>query len=117
MELLPIDLTSIISVVMGISIVLIPVIGLTARFALKPTVEALSRVFEGRGRDESVQMLERRVALLEQQVDALEGSLGRLEDATSFDAQLRNEEEGGTRRILGAPEGPGPADSSTPVEP
>jgi hypothetical protein len=117
MEVLPIDLTSIISVVMGISIVLIPVIGLTARFALKPTVEALSRIFEGRGRDESVQMLERRVALLEQQVDALEGSLGRLEETASFDAQLRSAEERGAKGILGAPEGPGPAGTDTPAKP
>lgn len=89
MEVMPIDLTAIISVVMGISIVLVPVIGLTARFALKPTVEALARVFEGKGREEAVQMLERRVALLEQQVDAMEGSVGRLEEASSFEAQLR----------------------------
>jgi hypothetical protein len=74
---------------MGISIVLIPVIGLTARFALKPTVEALSRVFEGRARDEAVQILERRVALLEHQVEAMEGSVGHLEEATRFDTQLR----------------------------
>jgi len=117
MEVLPIDLTSIISVVMGISIVLIPVIGLTARFALKPTVEALSRVFEGRGQEESVQMLERRVALLEQQVDAMEGSLGRLEEATRFDAQLRNGEERKARGTLGSPEEPGPAGTMTPVKP
>jgi len=89
MEVLPIDLTSIISVVMGISVVLIPVIGLTARFALKPTVEALSRIFEGRVRDETVQILERRIALLEQQIEVMEGSLGRLEEASTFDSQLR----------------------------
>jgi hypothetical protein len=117
MEVLPIDLTSIISVVMGISIVLIPVIGLTARFALKPTVEALSRVFEGRGQDEAVQMLERRVALLEQQVGALEGSLGHLEETTSFDAQLRNGKEREAKGLLGAPEGDGPAGTKTPVKP
>ena len=89
MEVLPIDLTSIIAVVMGISIVLIPVIGLTARFALKPTVEALSRIFETRGMDEPVQILDRRMALLESQLEALESSVHRLEDTTSFDAQLK----------------------------
>lgn len=89
MEVLPIDITSVIAVIMGISVVLVPVIGLTARFALKPTVEALSRIFEGRARDEAVQILERRVALLEQQVEAMEGSVGRLEEATRFDARLR----------------------------
>jgi hypothetical protein len=35
--ILPIDLTALLAVFMGISIVLIPVLGITARFALKPT--------------------------------------------------------------------------------
>jgi len=102
MEVLPIDITSVIGVIMGTSIVLIPVIGLTARFALKPTVEALSRVFEGRNRDETVQLLERRIALLEQQVDAMEGSMGRLEEAASFDAQLRGGGAEGDKRLPGS---------------
>jgi hypothetical protein len=106
MEVMPIDLTAIISVVMGISIVLIPVIGLTARFALKPTVEALSRIFEGRGRDETVQMLERRVALLEQQVDAVESSVGRLEETSRFDAALHGQEGPEPERIAPPPHGP-----------
>jgi hypothetical protein len=102
MDVLPVDLTSVIAVIMGISIVLIPVIGLTARFALKPTVEAFAKMIEGRGRDEALQMLERRIALLEQQVDVLEGSLGRLEEASRFDAQLRSGEGAGSSGILGA---------------
>ncbi len=93
MQVLPIDLTSIISVIMGISIVLIPVIGLTARFALKPVVEAISRALEGRGRDETIQILERRIALLEGHVESLESSLNRLEDTAAFDAQLRSGSE------------------------
>ena len=106
MEVMPIDLTAIISVVMGVSIVLIPVIGLTARFALKPTVEALAQIFEGRGRDETVQMLERRVALLEQQVDAVESSVGRLEETSRFDAALQDQEGSGPARIASPPQGP-----------
>jgi hypothetical protein len=101
MEILPIDLTSVIAVFMGISIVLIPVIGLTARFALKPTVEALSRVFESRGSEESVRMLEQRLSLLEQQLDAMEGSLRRIEDATRFDAQLRAPTDQNTKELPG----------------
>jgi hypothetical protein len=85
----PIDLTAIISVVMGISIVLIPVIGLTARFAFKPMVEALGKVLEGRGANESLQILERRMALLESQIESLGDSMKRLEDTASFDALLR----------------------------
>ena len=48
-EILPIDLTALLAVFMGVSVVLIPVLGITARFALKPTVEALSRFFDRKG--------------------------------------------------------------------
>ena len=89
MQVQPINLTSIIAVIMGISVVLIPVIGLTARFALKPVVEALSKVFESRGTNESLQIMERRMALLESQMESLGDSLNRVEAATHFDAQLR----------------------------
>lgn len=108
MQVMPIDLTAIISVVMGISIVLIPIIGLTARFALKPTVEALSRIFEGKGRDETLQMLERRVALLEQQVDVVEGSVGRLEETSRFDAALHRPESPEPERISPPSHSPDP---------
>jgi hypothetical protein len=114
MEVMPIDLTAIISVVMGVSIILIPVIGLTARFALKPTVEALSQIFEGKGRDETVQMLERRVALLEQQLDAVESSVGRLEETSRFDAALRGPEDPTSARISPPSSGSHPLDGPRP---
>jgi len=101
MEILPVDITSVIAVIMGISIVLVPVIGLTARFALKPTVEALSRVFESRGTEESVLMLEQRLSLMEQQLDAMEKSLKRIEETSSFDAQLRAEGDPPPRELKG----------------
>ena len=99
MQIMPIDLTAIISVVMGISVVLIPVIGLTARFALKPVVEALARVFESRGMNESVQIMERRIALMEAQMEDLANSMQRLEEAASFDARLRAGSESSLDRL------------------
>ncbi len=88
MQVLPIDLTEIIAVIMGISLVLIPILGITARFALKPTVEALARIFETRGTDETVQILERRIALMESHIENLESAQRRLAETTRFDAQL-----------------------------
>lgn len=85
---MPIDLVQLVAVFMGISVVLIPVIGITARFALKPTVEALSRLFEKRGMDESVSILERRMALMEQHVESIETNVRRLVDVSEFDHQL-----------------------------
>ena len=90
MQLEPINLTSIIATIMGISIVLIPVIGLTARFALKPVVEALARAFEGRGNSETFQIMERRLGLMEAQIDSMENTIHRLEEGSGFDAQLRS---------------------------
>jgi hypothetical protein len=77
--------------ILGISIVLVPVIGLTARFALKPVVEALSRLFEARGADESMRILERRLDLQEEQIDALQKALRSLNEGREFDRQLSAE--------------------------
>lgn len=88
MEVLPVDIVALVSVILGISIVLVPVIGLTARFALKPVVEALARVFESRSVDETVRILERRVELQEQQIEALQGSLKQISETQDFDRQL-----------------------------
>lgn len=88
MQILPIDLTAIIAVIMGISIILIPVAGLTARFALKPVVEALGRSFEARDQRETVKILERRVAYLEQQLENVENAVVHLEEITDFHERL-----------------------------
>ena len=88
MQILPVDITALVSVILGISIVLVPVIGLTARFALKPAVEALARLFESRELDETVRILERRVELQEHQLEALQASVQQLSEARDFDRQL-----------------------------
>ncbi len=88
MQVLPVDLVALVSVILGISVVLVPVIGLTARFALKPVVEALGRVFESRSTDETVRILERRVELQEQQIEAMQAVIKQLADTQDFDRQL-----------------------------
>jgi uncharacterized protein (DUF2164 family) len=85
---MPIDLVELLAVFMGTSIVLIPVLGITARFALKPTVEALSKFFEKRGLDDSVGLLERRMALIEQQMDSIESNVRRLVEVSEFHHEL-----------------------------
>lgn len=84
MQIAPIDLTSLVATIMGISVVLVPVIGITARFALKPTVEALSRFLHTKELDESVNILERRMSLMENQLESMEGSLRRIAEVTEF---------------------------------
>ena len=92
MQILPIDLTALVAAVMGISIVLVPVIGLTARFALKPMVEAFAKFGHSRELDESVNILERRMALMEQQLESIDGSVRRLAEVSEFHRALEKGE-------------------------
>lgn len=92
MEVLPIDIIGLVSVIMGTSIVLIPVAGLTARYALKPLVEALGRYVAMKGTEDSVRIVERRMDLLEQQIDDMQSSVERLVEVSEFDASLRASE-------------------------
>ena len=101
MQILPIDITALVATILGISIVLIPVIGVTARFALKPAVEAVSRLFENRNTHEAIQILERRMELQEHQIEALQNALRSLTEERDFDRQLAapSREEGGPQAI------------------
>ncbi len=89
MQILPIDITALVAVILGISVVLIPVLGLTARYALSPTVEALSKLFESRGRDEQLRILERRLELQEQEIAMLSQTVRSLTEARDFDRALK----------------------------
>ena len=77
------------AIVLGSLMFLIPIAGLTARFAIKPIMEALGRAREGAGSNaRELSVLEQRVALLEQQYQNLEGSVERLQDVKEFERRL-----------------------------
>ena len=86
--MLPIDLTAIVAIVMGMLVVLIPVAGLTARFALKPIVEAIARMRETQTASRELGMVEKRLALLEQQMLNMEGAVDRISEETEFQRKL-----------------------------
>jgi hypothetical protein len=91
MQALPIDVTAIVAIFMGSLMILIPVAGLTARFALKPIVESLARLRESSQGGAAVQMLERRMALLEQEVQSVTGfreEVARLVEELEFQRKL-----------------------------
>jgi hypothetical protein len=88
LTVLPIDLTAIVGIISGTLFLLIPVAGFTARFAIKPIVEALARHKESQGSNAEVRLLEQRVALLEQQLQSIETSVARLVEKKEFDRQL-----------------------------
>lgn len=89
---LPINLVEITAVVLGCLMLLIPIAGLTVRFAVKPIAEALGRGREGSSEREALQLLERRIALLEQEVHGvseLRGDLVRVLEELEFSRQLK----------------------------
>jgi hypothetical protein len=89
---MPIDVTAVVAVVMGLMVVLIPIAGLTARFALKPIAEAVARMRSGQGASQELAVMEQRVALLEQQLSNLETDIRKIEDVAAFDRQLKSGE-------------------------
>ena len=93
--MVPVDWVALAGVIMGTLIVLIPVAGLTARFALKPIVEAVARMRQTTGAAEHLALLEQRVALMEQQQANTESDVGRLLEVQEFQEKLlTNQEEG-----------------------
>ncbi len=78
----------IVGLVAVIAIFLIPSIGLTARFALKPIVESVLRLRDALDRERGA-IEDPRVPALQQEVVELRESVERLTAAVDFDTQLR----------------------------
>ncbi len=91
--ILPIDLTAVVAVVMGMLIILVPVAGLTLRFALKPIAEAMAKIKEAQGAGREVAVMQQRIDLLEQQLAGVESEMTRLREIQEFHAQLKAPEE------------------------
>lgn len=88
---LPVSISEIIVAFFAGLVVLVPVVGLTARFALRPVVDAIVRMKEAGNSRESLAMLERRMALLEQEmqsVEPLREEVARVADAQRFQMKL-----------------------------
>ncbi len=93
--MVPVDWVALAGVIMGTLIILIPVAGLTARFALKPIVEAVARMRQTQGASAHLMLVEQRLALLEQQQANTESDVGRLLEVQEFQEELlTNQEEG-----------------------
>lgn len=88
----PIDLTGLVAVILGCLMILIPVAGFTLRFAIKPITEALLAARQSGTDREAVQLIERRLALLEQEVHGvteMRGEISRLLEEVEFAKALR----------------------------
>ena len=70
--------------------VLMPIGGLTLRLTLKPMVDAIARLMELRAASGSSEILEKRVTLLEQEMQYLRAENNRLQDEREFFTQLES---------------------------
>lgn len=88
---MPVDYTAIIAIIMGSLMFLIPIAGFTARFAMKPIVESLARLRDSSAKAEAIELVERRLALLEQEVQSvsnIKDEVARLVDELEFQRKL-----------------------------
>ncbi len=82
------DLTGLVAVTLGIMVVLVPIVGVTARFALKPIVEAFARMKEIQGEEQKVALMEQRLALLEEHLHSVDRNVAALQEDADFRRQL-----------------------------
>ncbi len=79
-------LIPILAIVFAGLLLLIPVAGITLRFALKPSLEAFARMRELQGQGQELRILEQRLALLEEKVNS--AAFTRVLDESEFRRQL-----------------------------
>ncbi len=89
MEALQIDLTAIAGILIGGLVLLIPVVGLTARLVIPPIIEAIARARALQGSSRPPAALEMRLVRMERQLEKLGRSGPHL-----------NEEQESTRRVV-----------------
>ena len=84
------ELIGLSAVIMGGLAILIPVAGITARIALRPIVEAMARYREIKGEEVQVNLLERRMTLMEEQLHGMDRSLRLLVEDADFRRRLES---------------------------
>lgn len=84
------ELVGLTAVILGGLTILIPVAGITARIALRPIVEAMARYREMKGNDDSVLLLERRMALMEEHISGMSRSVQVLVEDADFRRRLES---------------------------
>lgn len=81
-------LVPIIAILVGGTAIILPIAGITARFALKPVVEAWARLKSSPDAEQRLHLLERRMALMEEQINVLERDNQRLLEDADFRGKL-----------------------------
>ena len=78
----------IIAILATFLVVFVPVAGITARIALKPLMEAYLKVLQTRQASLEVQTLERRLALVESELQAMKADVRELDAQKEFYRKL-----------------------------
>ena len=78
----------IVGIVMVGLIVFVPVAGITARIALKPLIDSMIRIAEMRRSTEEVRLLDKRIALLEQELHGVKDEVQELTEQKEFYRKL-----------------------------
>ncbi|WP_420126690.1 hypothetical protein [Longimicrobium sp.] len=78
------------AIFLGMMTILIPIAGLTARFALKPLMEALKSYRELQSDNQATQLVERRMALMEEQMHSMDRTLRELAEESEFRRDLES---------------------------
>ena len=81
-------LVPILAILVGGTAVLVPIVGITARFALKPVIDTYLRARESVGSEQRLALTEQRLALVEEQLHMLEREQERLAAESEFQRQL-----------------------------
>ena len=82
------DTDEFIAIVAVFALIVVPALGLTARFALKPIVEALIVLRDGLIGRRLPDDVERRLAAIEAELTELGGAVRRLSDVQRYDREL-----------------------------
>jgi hypothetical protein len=93
----PWDIVPIIGIVMGSLTVMIPVSLVALRFAIKPIAEAIAITRSGGASQEQLTIMEKRLALLEQQMSGVDSEVSRLAEAVDFQDRLLKADAGDSR--------------------
>jgi hypothetical protein len=86
-------LAAVLAVLLGGITVLIPVLGLTLRFALRPLIEMWARVRGPSTAEGQVELLARQVSLLEAELQQVQHAVHGLAEAQEFQHSLRGERQ------------------------
>lgn len=86
-------MAAVLAVLLGGIIVLVPILGLTLRFALRPVIETWARLRSAPTPESQTELLGRQVALLEAELQHVQHTMQGLQEAQDFQRRLESEPE------------------------